>query len=175
MAPYTDHYFDSIRHPPDGYGASGFTLLELLVAIVVSGILVGGAAGAMSRFGRDNKVKYEASRLVDNIWEVRSKATSGMRNPCLDFPAPDSVRIYSDTSETPDGFGPGDLLLGGYRFKGGVTMTAVSGGSSPTHYVCFRSRGVSGSSLMLTLGRDANDPGRKKVRLLPSTGIAKVL
>jgi hypothetical protein len=154
------------------------TLVELLVILAVSAALAGAAAFGLSRFGSRNRIRAEADKVVDTLWDLRSRATAGMRNPCLDFPAPDSLRWYSDSSATPDGFGPGDRLLGSYRFRGGVRVLAIAGGQGATHAVCFQSRGLMGSAaaaLLLTLGKQAGNPDNKRVRLLPSTGTAKVL
>lgn len=99
-----------------------------------------------------------------------------MRNPCMDFPDSATVRLYSETSATPNGYGAGDVLIRSHVFRGGVLAHSIAGGAGATHYVCFEARGMMGSAgaaLMLTLGADAST--RKTVRLLPSTGIAKVL
>lgn len=164
--------------PGHRHASKGMTLLEILIALVVAGVLTGAGAMALSRFGSRNRIRAEAEKVVDTLWELRSDATTGMRNPCMDFPAPDSVRIYGDTSAIPDGYGSGDRPLGGFRFKGGVRALDISGGQGAFHAVCFETRGTMGSAgaaLLLSLGLAPGDPDCKRVRLLPSTGIAKVL
>jgi prepilin-type N-terminal cleavage/methylation domain-containing protein len=154
------------------------TMVELVVVLAVAGILMGGGAFALSRFGTRDRIGAEAGKVVDALWEMRARATTGMRNPCMDFPAPDSVRVYSDTSSSPDGFGAGDRVLGGFRFRGGVRALDIAGGQGANHAVCFESRGMMGSTakaLLITLGIDGGNPETKRVRLLPSTGVAKVL
>lgn len=155
---------------------AGLTLVEMSVALAVAGILAGIGVAATGRLGTRNHVHAAADRVVDNLWELRSRAVTGMRNPCMDFPSPDSVRMYSDTSAAPDGFGTGDRLLGGFRFRGGVRALGLVGGRGDAHAVCFESRGILGSAataLEITLGADPGGPDRRKVRLLPSTGVAK--
>ena len=157
-------------------GETGITLVEIAAGLVFLGILSIMGAKALSRFGSRGIADKEASRLVDDFWRLRALATTGSKSPCLDFPDSTSVRLYSDLSASPDGFGAGDRLLGARAFAGRVRSLALSGGQGPTHFVCFESRGVLGSAsaaLQVTLGRDAAD-GRR-VRLLPSTGIAKQL
>lgn len=148
------------------------------MALAVAGVLAAGGASVLGRFGVRNQVHAAADRVVDNLWELRSHAVTGMRNPCMDFPAPDSVRLYSDSSAVPDGFTPGDRLLGGFRFRGGVRALGLAGGRGASHAVCFESRGILGSAgtaLEVTLGADPDGPDRMRVRLLPSTGVAKTL
>ena len=155
----------------------GLTLIELIVALVISGILTATAVAGMGYFGTGNKVKREASKLIDNFWQLRADAISGKKNPCLDFPQPDSVRIYSDLADVPDGYGAGDVLISKYKFYGKVRYLSILGGDGPTHSVCFSSQGVTGSAftaLDLTLGVDPLSPYKKRVYLLPSTGIAKM-
>jgi prepilin-type N-terminal cleavage/methylation domain-containing protein len=157
-------------------GSAGVTLIELIAALAIAGVLTAGAGFTLFKFAARNRVDAEASKVVDALWELRSRATTGMRNPCMDFPAPDSVRLYSDTSSRPDGYGEGDRPIAAFRYRGGVTALSIAGGQGAGHYVCFESRGMMGSAgaaLMLTLGIDSTHS--KSVRLLPSTGIAKVL
>jgi prepilin-type N-terminal cleavage/methylation domain-containing protein len=154
----------------------GLTLLEFAIVLTVAGILMAGGAALLQRFGTRNQVHAAADRVVDHLWELRSHAVTGMRNPCMDFPAPDSVRMYSDASPAPDGFTADDKLLGGFRFRGGVRALGLVGGRGDSHAVCFESRGILGSAataLELTLGARAGGPDTRRVRLLPSTGVAK--
>ena len=166
------------------YGSShrteerGVTLLECAVVLAVAGVLMSMGAVLLGRFGARNQVRSAADRVVDNLWELRSRAVTGMRNPCMDFPAPDSVRIYSDTSAAPDGFNDGDRLLGGFHYRGGVKALDIAGGRGAEHAVCFESRGILGSAataLNLTLGVDRAHPETRRVRLLPSTGVARAM
>jgi prepilin-type N-terminal cleavage/methylation domain-containing protein len=155
---------------------SGITLIEILVVLVISAILLFSGSGMYSKFGSKGAADLEASNLVNSLWELRAKATAGMKNPCLDFPDSRSFRLYSDTTEIPDGFGIGDKLLQAYSFTRATKALNVIGGTGPKHFVCFESKGVLGSAsvaLMVTLGRDSSS--YKRVRLLPSTGMARVL
>ncbi len=156
---------------------SGLTLVEIVVSLLIAAVLTAGALAAIGDFGSANKVGFEAEKLVDKLWELRAHASAGMRNPCLDFPLRDSVRVYRDTSARPNGFGPGDVAMEGYRFRGGVQALALAGGVGSTHYVCFESRGIVGSAgaaLDVTLGVPASGGNGKRIRLLPSTGMARI-
>lgn len=161
-----------------GSAQGGMTLVEVAMSLAVAGILMAAGAVLLRNFGTRNQVHASADRVVDHLWELRSHAVTGMRNPCMDFPRADSVRLYSDTSAAPDGYTEGDRLLGGFRFRGGVRALALAGGRGDTHAVCFESRGILGAAataLELTLGADPDGPDRRRVRLLPSTGVAKAL
>jgi prepilin-type N-terminal cleavage/methylation domain-containing protein len=157
---------------------SGLTLLEVAVAVVLMGVLAFGARQVLAaKYGEKERVRTEARGLVDDLLELRAHASQGMKNPCLDFPDSLTVRTYSDSTSTPQGFqAAADLLLRQRRLPAGVRVS-VSGGQGATHFVCFESRGIVGSAgapLLVTL-RAANPLYAKKVRLLPSTGMARIL
>lgn len=154
----------------------GTTLLEISITLAIAGILTSGAAMAVAKFGSRSAVDREARLLVDLMWELRSKATTGVEHPCLDFPDPGTVRLYRDAGRNPDGFGPGDEVLSVHAFSGGVSAMDIDGGSGPGYFVCFASRGTPGSArraLQVSLGNGTG--GTRVVRLLPSTGMARVL
>ena len=160
---------------PTTRGSRGLTLVEVIVALAITGILTAGGAHLVAKYGRMGRTRFEADQVVNGLWELRAKAATGMRNPCMDFPALTKVRFYSDTSATPNGFGSGDLILRNRSFAGGVQVQAISGGNGPTHFVCFRSKGIPGSTnspLSVTLGSGSTI--RKTVQLLPSTGMARI-
>ncbi len=87
------------------------TLIESLMVLAISGLILAGAGRGLGLFGRKETVEFEASRLIDNLWHLRSRATVGIKNPCMDFPDGKTVRLYSDVADIPDGFGPRDGLL----------------------------------------------------------------
>ncbi|MEO7955517.1 MAG: prepilin-type N-terminal cleavage/methylation domain-containing protein [Fibrobacteria bacterium] len=156
----------------------GFSLLELVVVLGVLGLLASGASVFLGqKFGEKEKIRSEARGLVDDLLELRAKAVTGMKNPCLDFPDATTIRMYSDSSTVPNGYQAGaDLSLRTRLLSGGV-RASVSGGQGPTHIVCFESRGIAGSagSALLVTFQRSNQIYARKVRLLPATGMAKVL
>ncbi len=154
----------------------GVTLIEMMAVLVISVSLIAAGSKLYSGFGSRGAANLEAGNLVDNLWDLRAKATAGMKNPCLDFPDSVSFRVYSDTSEIPDGFDAGDLLIQTHSFSAGTKVLSISGGNGPGHFVCFESKGVLGSAnaaLLVTVGRDSTNG--KRVRLLPATGMARAL
>jgi hypothetical protein len=156
-------------------GKAGFTPLELCVAMVVAGILLAAASTLISRYGSNGKVAFESSKLADKLWTLRSKATTGMAHPCLDFPDNRTVRLYRDINPLPDGFGAMDAILDTYRFSGSVRALSVSGGTGPTHFVCFQSNGVIGSAMSpLTIILGSDQSNSKRLRLLPATGMVRI-
>lgn len=158
--------------------SKGVTLIEIAVVLALSAILIAGSLTAVSKFSSKAKISAETEKIVDQIWNLRSRATQGQKNPCIDFPTSESVRTYLDTSTVTNGFGAGDTILTEFYFRGGVKSIAITGGSGTTHSVCFESRGTIGtatSGLEILVGLDSATHQFKKIRLLPSTGIAKVL
>lgn len=161
--------------PGDLTGNTGLTLVELVMALALAVLLTAGAALAVAKYGRRDRVRLEASQVVDGLWELRAAAVSGQRNPCMDFPDDHTVRMYYDSSAVPDGFGPGDPLIRSWSYQGGIRAAAIAGGRGDAHAVCFESLGMigsAGSALSLTLRADSVNV--RTVRLLPSTGMAKV-
>jgi prepilin-type N-terminal cleavage/methylation domain-containing protein len=160
---------------PETFATRGFTLLELAVTLALAALLAGGAALGAQRFGAQGRVKYEASKVVDGLWELRSDATTGKPNPCMDFPDSSTVRLFHDADAVADGFDAGDALVKSWTYGGGVKARSIRGGVGPNHAVCFEGRGTLGSAgaaLQIELG--APTGSIRTVRLLPSTGIAKV-
>lgn len=153
----------------------GMTLMEIAMTLAIAGAMLAGGAFVISRYGRNAASSREAGKLVDNLWDLRSRAARGLRNPCMDFPDAHSVRLYSDAAETPDGFDAADQLLLSYSYSGGVRALSLKGGAGRNHSVCFGPKGVADirTALLLVLGADSANA--RKVRLLPSTGTARVL
>src|SRR4051812_30522214 len=51
-------------------GMKGMTLVEIVMALVVAAVLTAGGAAMVSKFGSKNKVRYEADRVVNDLWEL---------------------------------------------------------------------------------------------------------
>lgn len=150
-------------------------MVEITMGLVVIGILTALGANMMRGLGSRGAVKREAEALVDALWDLRSKASTGMANPCVDFPDMAGFRTYGDADDPPDGFDQGDKVLQTHPLGGGVRFLSINGGSGPLHSTCFESHGIPGSAnapLLLVLGKD--DKTTLKVSLLPATGMARV-
>ncbi len=157
---------------------AGLSLLELVMAIVIAGILGAVSFGALNVYGSGNRLKNEASELVESLWELRGLAITGRASPCIDFPSDRKYRLFIDHQDPRDGYsaGGGDELLREVTMKGGLKIVSAEGGASPNNYVCFEARGVIGSAnqpLRVLMGIDGGKE-TKLVELLPSTGMAKV-
>ncbi len=160
------------------HSQKGLTLLEIIMTVVVAGILGAVAIGGLGFYGSGNRMKNEAAKLVDNLWELRSMAVTGQFTPCIDFPATGGYRLFRDRDEPRNGYDEAgdDELIREVIPKGGLQILSVEGGSNPNNYICFEGRGVMGSAdgaLRVKLGFDL-DSDHKLVELLPSTGMAKV-
>ena len=145
------------------------------MALAVAGVLTAASLVMTGQFGKKDRVRYEAEQVVNRLWELRAHSTRGMRNPCMDFPNPTTVRLYRDSSTVPQGFGAGDALIESYTYGNGVLALSITGGTGADHFICFGGRGIAGAAgapLLLELVRDNT---RKTIRLLPATGIAKIL
>lgn len=157
----------------------GVTLLELIVTLAVVGILSGAAMWSIGRFAPRNKLKNEAAALVESLWELRSRATTGQVSPCIDFQGTTGYRLFRDKDEPRNGFPAGDTdeLIRRVVLKNGLKIVSVEGGLAPFNYVCFESRGIIGSAngaVRVKLGLVSGSES-KVVELLPATGIAKAL
>jgi hypothetical protein len=154
----------------------GATLMEIAVGLLALSILSAAAAYLISQAGRKNVLRKEAQALVDMLFDLRSKATTGMVNPCLDFPDPSGARAFQDMVPGTAGYDPSDRVIGTRPFQGGVVIRRISGGKGPTHLVCFEGKGILGSaSTALEVSIGAEDGRTLTIRLLPSTGLARVL
>jgi prepilin-type N-terminal cleavage/methylation domain-containing protein len=154
---------------------AGFSLVEVLVGLVIFGVLTALGLNMFRGFGARGAVKKESEALVDALWDLRSKASTGMANPCLDFTENTGFRAYSDAQDPPNGFGDGDRVLETHLFSSGIRILSIQGGSGPSHTLCFESQGILGSAnapLLVVLGRDSKLT--LKVSLLPATGMARV-
>jgi hypothetical protein len=150
--------------------------MEIAVGILVISILSAAAAYLITQAGRKNVLRKEAQALVDMLFDLRSKATTGVVKPCLDFPDPSGARAFHDIVPGTAGYDPSDRIFESRSFQGGVRIRGISGGKGPTHLVCFEGKGILGSAttaLELIIG--AEDGQTLTIRLLPSTGLARVL
>ena len=154
----------------------GATLMEIAVGLLALSILSAAAAYLISQAGRKNVLRKEAQALVDMLFDLRSKATTGMVKPCLDFPDPAGARAFQDIVPGTTGYDPSDRILETRVFQGGVRIRGISGGKGPSHLVCFDGKGILGSATTALELRIGTEDGRTlTIRLLPSTGLARVL
>jgi type IV fimbrial biogenesis protein FimT len=99
--------------------ASGFTILELMIVMVVVGILLTIAAPSMQTMIINNRISTAASDLVVDLTYARATAVHrGMRvgvcrsaslTTCDGASWQDGWMIYTDAAS--DGFGAGDTVL----------------------------------------------------------------
>lgn len=103
-------------------GASGFTLLEMLVVLVIAGLLVSLASLSLTRNPRTD-LNEEAQRLA-LLFESAGDEAQVRARPVAWLPLDGGYRFDVRTG---DGWRPlRDDLLGPRRWEGGVTGVAIS-------------------------------------------------
>lgn len=131
----------------DGAGPGGFTVVELLIAIVVLGIIVAVGVSAYSDFRRASTVRRAAEAVAGDIVLTRSYAVQRRRNVSL--VADEAARTYDIRS-------PGGPTYAERSFAADTDvpltmLDVVTAGDSVT----FNSRG-----LKVTTGTDSISVGR---------------
>lgn len=57
----------------------GFTIIELLIAVAISGLLMVGAISKFNNFNENQKVKVAAQKVRNDLRLVQSRAASGLK------------------------------------------------------------------------------------------------
>jgi prepilin-type N-terminal cleavage/methylation domain-containing protein len=110
---------------------AGFTLVELLVAVAIAGILASLAAPAFSSYFRARGVKNAADQLFSDLYRARSLAIKSRANVTITFNL--GTNQYQATMTDPitgNVSNLGTIDLGTYR--GQVKFTNDPGGGAPT-------------------------------------------
>jgi prepilin-type N-terminal cleavage/methylation domain-containing protein len=82
----------------------GFTLVEILIAIAIVGILAVIAVGNFGGMNEKYKVEAETKQLYADLMDARGRAMQRNRASFVQI-SDNSYRTYEDTSPAPDGDG----------------------------------------------------------------------
>jgi prepilin-type N-terminal cleavage/methylation domain-containing protein len=120
-----------VRPKDDIGGRGGFTLVEIMIAIAVLGILVVLAVGNFEGLNEKYRVEGEAKQLYADIMDARGRAMQRNRWFFVRI-TPTGYRTYEDRP-LPDGDGvfdnTADALVTGVTVRHAIT-TVLSGGGS---------------------------------------------
>ncbi len=114
------------RQPSTGHRQRGFTLLELLIAIFVLAVAMGGALGAVYAAGRRSSFARQRTVAADLVATAMSdvlyaaESAREMHGGVLSFgDTPFNSSPYEQ--KTDDALGPGGCQRKGYRMRAGST------------------------------------------------------
>ena len=147
--------------------ARGFTLVELMVAMLVMGIALTFTIPSMARSARMHKLRSAASEVQTALAKARSAAITKKATVRLDFfGGGGNVFVVR---EDKDNDGIYDVWTGWGILPRGVQVTSLdfAGGT----FVSFAPTGVpsSGGSVMLLCSRQ-----RREIRVAPGSGAATI-
>jgi prepilin-type N-terminal cleavage/methylation domain-containing protein len=170
------------------YAADGFTLLELMVVIAITGILLGSTVMVASSVMSQSRADAATVAVVNTLSQARTRALTERRNFQVNFIMPNRIQVarVELTGGTPTVVSD-TLLENGYRFerftalpdtpdKFGAT-DAISFGLSPTR--AFTSEGAlvdAGGDVLngsIFLARNGESSSARAVTVFGVTGLIR--
>lgn len=150
------------------YGSAGFSLLEMMVAIVVMGVALAFTAPNIIQSARTHKLRSAAGEVQTALARARSAAVTKKATVRLDFLG--GANPLYVVREDLDNDGVYDRWTSWSRIPSGVQMTNLSFGGN--NFVSFTSSGVPSTGGSITLQVDNGQ--RRVIRLAPGSGAATV-
>ncbi len=150
------------------HGAAGFTLLEMMVAIVVMGVAMAFTAPNIIQSARTHKLRSAAGEVQTALARARSTAVTKKATVRLDFLG--GANPLYVVREDLDNDGVYDRWTSWSRIPSGVRMTNLNFGGN--NFVSFTSSGVPSAGGTITLQVDNGQ--QRVIRLAPGSGAATV-
>lgn len=116
----------------DGKRRSGFTLVELMIAIAIVGIVAMLAAGTFRGLNEKYRVEGETKQMFSDLMDARGRAMQRSRMFLVEIHA-NGYQTYEDTSPAPDGNGSldaADTLTTNVRVAHAIVTDNLAGGTS---------------------------------------------
>lgn len=151
-----------------GSATAGFSLLEMMVALVVMGLALAFTAPNIIQSARTHKLRSAAGEVQTALARARSTAVTKKATVRLDFLG--GANPLYVVREDLDNDGVYDRWTSWSRIPSGVRMTNLSFGGN--NFVSFTSSGVPSNGGTITLQVDNGQ--RRIIRLAPGSGSATI-
>lgn len=148
-----------------GRTRKGFTLTELMVAILVIGLIAILSMPGFSRFIQDWKLNGEAQQLAGTMRAARATAVMKNINAVFTFDMANNSYFYFEDADRDGNLGNNEQRSATYNLPPGISITAHTLGATT---LTFGSKGNTGQSGSVTLRNNNNRT--KAIRIFGGTG-----
>jgi len=116
----------------DKASGAGFTLVELLIAVAIAGILAVLAVSAFEGFNEKYRVEGETKQMFADLMDARGRAMQRNRAVFVEIAA-NGYNTYEDTDPAPDGDGAldntADTPVANVNVRHAITTDLAGGGN----------------------------------------------
>lgn len=150
----------------------GYSLVELMVAVVVMGVVLTFAAPPMARYLREQQLLGSAEALAGDFRLCRERATAEGANVLASWSL-DNAELTAFVDRNGNaGHDSDEPTVFSLELPPSVTLTNASEGGFANTRVTFQSDGATSESgkLVLTLGEEMS----RQVQVIRATGLVKV-